>query len=396
MSRNPTSRSSLFAHTFPSFYACYLLKSIQTPQSRATYIGSTPNPPRRIRQHNGEITQGAWKTKNKRPWVMQMIVHGFPSKLAALQFEWAWQHPHISRHLRDDTGKSIFMDSRKSKYLKMNIQIVRRMISNHPYNTWPLHVKLFTEEAVKCWREVVDDAGSDPLPPGFTSTIELEGVDGNSGNPGSGRLGPINVNDEAFTSAYLAKTTALLATSRPLECSICREPLRSFATVFQQDPLATALCPKSGCMAVSHLACLSQKFLREQSADTGMVPRGGVCNSCRSYTLWGDIVRGSYRRMAPKAVDQPQDETQSDKGHEDPFSGNSPTIHPPTKQKRSRGERKATSKQRHGSHRNFHPTKRAAMVNFLTLTSGLPMKVMIVSPTETGYTNQHLNRGARP
>lgn len=32
---------------------------------------------------------------------MQMLVHGFPSKLAALQFEWAWQHPDRSRHLRD-------------------------------------------------------------------------------------------------------------------------------------------------------------------------------------------------------------------------------------------------------------------------------------------------------
>ncbi|KAK0461036.1 uncharacterized protein EV420DRAFT_1267090 [Desarmillaria tabescens] len=32
---------------------------------------------------------------------MQMLVHGFPSKLSALQFEWAWQHPHLSRHLED-------------------------------------------------------------------------------------------------------------------------------------------------------------------------------------------------------------------------------------------------------------------------------------------------------
>ncbi|KIJ38511.1 hypothetical protein M422DRAFT_94196, partial [Sphaerobolus stellatus SS14] len=88
-------------HTFPPFYACYLLKSIKNPRSTATYIGSTPHPPRRIRQHNGELTQGAWKTARNRPWVMTMIVYGFPSKLAALQFEWAWQHPDRSRHLRD-------------------------------------------------------------------------------------------------------------------------------------------------------------------------------------------------------------------------------------------------------------------------------------------------------
>lgn len=102
------SKSSLAeGHRFPLFYACYLLKSIQTPTSTATYIGSTPDPPRRIRQHNGELTQGAWKTRLKRPWVMTMIVYGFPSKLAALQFEWAWQHPNVSRHLKTD-GKATY------------------------------------------------------------------------------------------------------------------------------------------------------------------------------------------------------------------------------------------------------------------------------------------------
>ena len=30
-----------------------------------------------------------------------------------------------------------------------------------------------------------------------------------------------------------------------------------------------------------------------------MVPRGGDCKSCKEYTLWGDVIRGCYRRMYP-------------------------------------------------------------------------------------------------
>jgi hypothetical protein len=45
----------------------------------------TVNPRRRIRQHNGEIGSGAWRTKKKRPWEMVLCIYGFPTNVAALQ-----------------------------------------------------------------------------------------------------------------------------------------------------------------------------------------------------------------------------------------------------------------------------------------------------------------------
>ncbi|KAI8989036.1 hypothetical protein BD414DRAFT_485778 [Trametes punicea] len=287
-----TTRSSLTDHCFPAFYACYLLKSVRTPRATATYIGSTPSPPRRIRQHNGEISQGAWKTKHSRPWVMQMIVHGFPSKLAALQFEWAWQHPHISRHLKDNDGKAVFTGGGRFKYLNANVKVARSMVSSHPYNTWPLNVTLFTHEAEKAWLSLDKDTSMAPLPPGLKVSTELEGVDGKSGKTGTGRVGPIDVVDALFTCEHLRKASAVFVEGRRLQCSICHEEI-----IHDADPLTTALCPANACQAVSHLRCLSGHFLAGQlSESSDIIPRGGRCTQCDSYVLWGDVVRGCYRR----------------------------------------------------------------------------------------------------
>lgn len=82
----------------PALYIVYILRS--TTRHASLYIGSTPNPPRRLKQHNGESKGGATRTARKslQPWEMVGVVSGFPSMVAALKFEYG--HHLFSSSLR--------------------------------------------------------------------------------------------------------------------------------------------------------------------------------------------------------------------------------------------------------------------------------------------------------
>ena len=59
----------------------------------ATYAGVSPDPVRRLRQHNGEICGGAKYTTSKGAgWKHVCLVSGFQNKIQAMQFEWAVKH----------------------------------------------------------------------------------------------------------------------------------------------------------------------------------------------------------------------------------------------------------------------------------------------------------------
>ena len=57
-----------------------------------TYAGVSPNPTRRLRQHNGEIKGGARYTSRRRGWYPVLIIDGFIDMKSAMQCEWRLKH----------------------------------------------------------------------------------------------------------------------------------------------------------------------------------------------------------------------------------------------------------------------------------------------------------------
>ena len=61
---------------------------LRDESGRRTYVGASPDPVRRLRQHNGELSGGGAPAAG-RPWRILLVVRGFSSKSDALAFEWA-------------------------------------------------------------------------------------------------------------------------------------------------------------------------------------------------------------------------------------------------------------------------------------------------------------------
>ncbi|KAJ3061019.1 Structure-specific endonuclease subunit SLX1, partial [Rhizoclosmatium hyalinum] len=79
---------------------------------------------------------------------MVAIVHGFPNSIAALQFEWAWQKPHQSRHLKASAPP------RKDQDIHTKLRVLADMLLVDQWSRWPLKVH-FTSESLQEYFEAL-------------------------------------------------------------------------------------------------------------------------------------------------------------------------------------------------------------------------------------------------
>ncbi|KLT45404.1 hypothetical protein CC85DRAFT_269197 [Cutaneotrichosporon oleaginosum] len=307
-------------HSYPPFYACYLLKSLATPNSQRTYVRHLPG------QHNGELTQGAWKTSRFRPWEVQMIVFGFPSKLTALQFEWAWQNPDKSRHLRkeeqggDEAQYMFKRDTRRNRVERKAI-VAAALVRASPFVHLPLQIRCFSTATYDITSSLVRLRDSDVrlacvsekanhalveqvahLPPADRNlevTLDLGGLS-NSVTP-SDETGEafLDLNDVQFRTgeAVVGKWALLNEINSSSHCNLCKRE------ICYEDQLSFAICPApmpdlgEPCLHTAHLTCLAKhRALPRGSGADEIVPRRIKCPSCNVSTPWGAVVRSCFGR----------------------------------------------------------------------------------------------------
>ncbi|ODV60467.1 endonuclease ASCRUDRAFT_70970 [Ascoidea rubescens DSM 1968] len=136
-------------YEMPDFYCCYVLRS--EVSLKKFYIGSTPNPDRRVRQHNGELQQGgAFRTKQNRPWKMVILVYGFPSRISALKFEHSLQHPfqtrHISKEFKFHQSKQEYDKSRSIGNINQILINIKSLLISKFFKKFTLKFQIFDNE----------------------------------------------------------------------------------------------------------------------------------------------------------------------------------------------------------------------------------------------------------
>ncbi len=311
------------AKPIPAFYCCYLLRS--TKRHKSLYIGSTPNPVRRLAQHNGDSKGGAARTSRSglRPWEMAVIVTGFPSKIAALQFEWAWHNTHLTKKIPDKQRITfpqtlLPKGSRSRKKVVKPYESPTAKISNlhlllrvPGFARWPLQVRFFCEEIHRIWqawndrvevsisgrhRVLLDMKEPEEAVDSKDMSIQAKGKRKREAL-GKGGVDGLDVGYSEL-KGHVEKSISRLAESEVPNCAVCSKALGP-------QPKMALVCPRDGCRAASHMSCLASTFRVGDSQDTSVVPTRGPCPVCKQELQWIELVKEmSLRARGEKELAQ--------------------------------------------------------------------------------------------
>ncbi|KAK3901211.1 hypothetical protein C8A05DRAFT_45083 [Staphylotrichum tortipilum] len=289
----------------PALYTVYVLRS--TVRHASLYIGSTPNPPRRLAQHNGLVRGGAARTSRDslRPWEMVALVSGFPSMTAALKFEWALTNPHISVHIPSEARLSVATVRKRGGRPRRPARSVASVVSNlhlllrvPSFGRWPLTLHFFDRDVFAAWERWVASS-KDRLRESLRVVTDFGGGGGGEeagAEPPAWGIHALPLDYEPIKE-YVVKGQEIFEFEQQGKCVVCKEELPAEGSLH-------ALCSNEGCNGVGHLSCWSRHLLGSGNSEH-IVPVGGQCPKCKGEVQWGVMMKEMTLRLrGRKEVEQ--------------------------------------------------------------------------------------------
>ncbi|KAL7945304.1 hypothetical protein V8C42DRAFT_54505 [Trichoderma barbatum] len=271
----------------PALYVVYVLRSTVRPAS--IYIGSTPNPPRRLKQHNGEAKGGAVRTSRDslRPWEMIALVSGFPSSVAALKFEWALNNPHLTLHIPKEERITVAtqrkrngMPKRAPHSLKSIISNIHLLTSVSSFARWPLNLHFFNKGAYEAWKRYCEISKT-PVAAGLKILTDF-GPSVEDSSTTSWGIHSLAL-DYSPMKEYIEKAHNVVSFERQGQCIHCSSEMQPNQGLY-------AMCPNDGCEAMGHIDCWSKHALAGDEPEA-IIPNRCKCPSCSGEIRWGDMMK---------------------------------------------------------------------------------------------------------
>ena len=248
---------------------------------------------------------------------MVLVVYGFTTQTAALQFEWAWQHPERSL----DTRAAAASVGRKARYgVKGKVTMLMEMLNCSPWKYYPLSVRFLRPEYAM-WEGTsrgqvpahvqvsvgsLSDLDEDVLCAGYRLVTNAnaggkgkrgkdidsgggggcEGEEGNDSHVYDEDSQSIEYNDENTSTHFHAELNS--QQQQPPEEKNKTKKKKNRCFICDQAATRTwTVC--SGCDVRCHVGCLAEHYLVGNRTQASM-PGDGGCPSCGQRSEWSDVL----------------------------------------------------------------------------------------------------------
>lgn len=253
--------------------------------------------------------------EHNRPWEMTCIVTGFTSKFAALQFEWAWQNTHATRHIARDVRDARLDATKKKKNaagpsspakrrsrppmsLEARLKNLFFLLNVESFKRWPLNIRFFAPDVFEQWKKhtakmptALRKSISVQLTPAEIIAATTETAEMVYEVPAVIQEIPVAYED---CKPHVEKGIGLLKEERRHSCEVCRKKMDITTSLF-------FVCPTETCSTLSHVSCLSARFLGQEGDRDAIVPIEGRCPGCHSTLKWSNLMKELSLRIRGQA-----------------------------------------------------------------------------------------------